>query len=327
MLPSLHTPEEKRAIAAAIKPITPEDVEREMAQLKNIGTRACDTNSRTLTGNSVVDYFTFLERLETRGKYNLNFFEFLSNLDTFKQKKYIQTMLQYYSSVKNKRGQKHEYKVLKEVYNICISAINIMRPLTCMEIFTRYGSRRVLNFCAGWGGSAVAAAALDLDAHYGVEINTRLREPYANLTVFLGSRSNTEFHWSFQDAAKADYAALGWIYDTVFVSPPYYFVEKYPENVDYVSKEDMNVRFYIPAFQRSYDSLQPGGAFIVNVCRAVYDSVLFPMFGQPAEIVPMKKSKRQNDHIEYMYVWRKPCAIVPAPLPIIHNQRRTKKSN
>jgi hypothetical protein len=53
-----------------------------------------------------------------------------------------------------------KYKVLKEVYNILISAINIMRKLNCMEIFTMFNSKKVLNFCAGWGGSMVASAAI-----------------------------------------------------------------------------------------------------------------------------------------------------------------------
>jgi hypothetical protein len=71
-------------------------------------------------------------------------------------------MLKYYADVKNKNNTKNEYKVFKEVYNICISAINIMRPLNCMEIYTRFNAKKVLNFCAGWGGSLVATGALKI---------------------------------------------------------------------------------------------------------------------------------------------------------------------
>ena len=124
-----------------------------------------------------------MQRLETKGKYDISFFEFLQNIEEFKKKTFIQTMIKYYKDVKNKNNTKNEYIVLKEVYNICISAINIMRPLNCMEIYTKYNAKRVLNFCAGWGGSAVAAAALNLDAFYGVEINTELQEPYANMVA------------------------------------------------------------------------------------------------------------------------------------------------
>ena len=101
-------------------------------------------------------------------------------------------MLTYYKDVKNKNNTKNEYIVYKEVYNICISAINIMRPLNCMEIYSKYKAKRVLNFCSGWGGSTVAAAALNLDAHYGIEINTSLKEPYDKMVSYLKTKTDCE---------------------------------------------------------------------------------------------------------------------------------------
>ena len=151
---------DKKFIANQIKNIRLEDMDREMNQLIEIGKNAHKIGPRSRIGNNIVDYFTFVQRLETKGKYDTNFFDFLHNIEEFKKKKFIQTMMTYYVNVKNKNGTKNEYIVLKEVYNICISAINIMRPLNCMEIYTKYNAKRVLNFCAGWGGSTIAAAAL-----------------------------------------------------------------------------------------------------------------------------------------------------------------------
>ena len=37
-----------------------------------------NSSPRSLVGNNVVDYFTFTQRLETKGKYNINFYEFIS---------------------------------------------------------------------------------------------------------------------------------------------------------------------------------------------------------------------------------------------------------
>ena len=148
----------KIEIAKAIKDISLNDVDAEFAELVKIGITAHTISPRSRIGNNVVDYFTFIYRLETKGKYDASFFDFLQNIDEFKKKKFIKNMLTYYKEVKNKNGTKNEYIVYKEVYNICISAINIMRPLNCMEIYTKYNAKRVLNFCAGWGGSTVAAA-------------------------------------------------------------------------------------------------------------------------------------------------------------------------
>jgi 16S rRNA G966 N2-methylase RsmD len=281
-----------------------------MQQLIDIGKNACNLSPRSRIGNNIVDYFTFVQRLETKGKYNTSFYEFVENFDTFKQKKYIQTMLTYYQDVKNKNGTKSHYKVLKEIYNICISAINIMRPLNCMEIYTKYKSKRVLNFCAGWGGSTVAAAALNLDAFYGVEINTELIPAYDNMVSFLKSYAKTEFHHIFQDALTVDYSGL--IYDTVFTSPPYYFLEKYQHNVGYKSKAEMDELFYKPIFSITYQHLQPGGYYIINVCKEVFDKILLPLFGPPIEVFSLKKSQRQNNYNEMVYVWLRG----PGPLMI-----------
>jgi predicted RNA methylase len=295
---------DKELIVKSIKNISLEIVDREMDKLIKNGTNnMADLSPLSRVGNNIVDYFTFKQRLETRGKYNVNFYEFVANIDTFKKKKFIQNMLTYYKDVKNKNNTKTEYTVLKEVYNICISAINIMRPLTCMEIYKRFNTKRALNFCAGWGGSTIAAAALNLEAFYGLEINSDLKTPYDNMVPYLKTKSQTNIEIFICDAATFDYSTL--IYDTVFASPPYYFIEKYANNAQYESKKDMDEKFYKPAFIKSYTGLQTGGHFIINICKEVYDNVLKKILGEAHEIFPLKKSKRQNEHTEMVYVWIK----------------------
>ena len=294
---------DKEVISKSIKNISIATVDKEMCELIKIGNDAHTMSSRSRIGNNIVDYFTFCERLETKGKYNVSFFEFIEQIEEFKQKKFIQTMLTYYKDVKNKNNTKNKYIVLKEVYNICISAINIMRPLNCMEIYTKYKAKRVLNFCAGWGGSTVAAAALKLDAYYGVEINTKLKNCYDNLVSYLKTKSATTIEIHICDAVQFDYSTID--YDLVFSSPPYYFLEKYENNVKYDSKKDMDLKFYKPVFLKTYNGLQKGGHYIINICKEVYDNVLKGLFGEAHEIFPLKKSKRQNEYTEMVYVWVK----------------------
>lgn len=295
--------EKKKEIANIIKNISISMVEKEMDELIKIGINANKLSPRSRLGNNIVDYFTFKERLETKGKYNVNFFEFMENIEEFKKKKFIQTMLLFYKNKKNKNNKKHEWIVLKEVFNICISAINIMKPLNCMEIYSKYNAKRVLNFCSGWGGSTVAAAALNLEAYYGIEINNDLKEPYNNMIEYLKKKSTTIFYIYIMNALFFDYSTIE--YDTVYSSPPYYFIEKYPNNLIYSSKEEMNEKFYKPLFLNTYKGLKCGGNFIINVCREVYDKVLIPLFGEAEEIFPLKKSKRQNNYMELIYYWKK----------------------
>jgi len=303
MITETFTKEEKSEIAKKIKDIQMTIVEEDMNKLVKIGNGAHMISERSKIGNNVVDYFTFLQRLETKGKYDVNYFEFLANLDIFREKKFIKNMLTYYETVKNKNKTKHEYKVYKEVYNICISAINIMRPLNCMDIFTRYDAKKVLNFCAGWGGSTVAASALNLDAWYGVEINDDLKEPYDNMMSYLRTKSDTKLSVWFGDAVDFDYSIIE--YDTVFSSPPYYFLEKYANNVAYKSKKDMDDKFYKPVFAKTFAHLKHSGHYIINICKEVYDNVLKKLLGEAHETFPLKKSKRQNNYTEMVYVWHK----------------------
>ena len=102
MIKETYTNKEKLEIAKHIKNISLEDIEEDMNKLIKIGNKAEMISKRSQIGNNVVDYFTFVKRLETKGKYDVNYFEFLVNLDTFREKKFIQTMLKYYEDVKNK---------------------------------------------------------------------------------------------------------------------------------------------------------------------------------------------------------------------------------
>jgi 16S rRNA G966 N2-methylase RsmD len=298
-----YSENEKENISKKIKNISFENVNEEMENLIKIGKNACTMSARCRTGNNIVDYFTFTERLKTKGKYNVNFYEFVANIEIFKNKKFINNMLTYYENVKNKNKTKNNYIVLKEVYNICISAINIIRPLVYMEIYTKYSPKCILDFCAGWGGALVAASALNINSYIGIEINYSLKDPYQNMINYLKTKSNTNIDMRFDNALNIDYNSL--YYDLVFTSPPYYFIQKYENNIIYKNKDDMNINFYIPIFTKTYNGLQVGGHYVINVCKEVYDNVLIKLFGEANEIYPYKKSKRQNNYNEIVYVWIK----------------------
>ena len=303
--PSNYTDEERINISKKIKNISNETIHEEMEKLIHIG-KNIETqipSPRIRTGNNIVDYFTFHERLKTRGKYNIDFYDFVFNIEEFKKKKYIQNMLTYYETVKNKNKTKNEFIVLKEVYNICVSAINIIRPIVYMEIYAKYKPKTVLDFCAGWGGAAVAASALNIEKYIGIEINHNLVQPYQNLVSFLNKKSNTNIQMIFDSALNVDYQILE--YDFVFTSPPYYFIQKYENNVEYKSKSAMDTDFYIPLFTKTYGGLKQGGTYAINVCKEVYENVLIKLFGEASDIYPYKKSKRQNNYDEIVYVWVK----------------------
>jgi hypothetical protein len=48
-----------------------------------------------------------------------------------------------------------------------------------------------------------------------------------------------------------------------------------------------------------------GGHYIINVCNEIYEKVLKNLLGEANEFFPLKKSKRQNNYTEMVYVWVK----------------------
>jgi 16S rRNA G966 N2-methylase RsmD len=318
--------ENKKFIANKIKPISEIDAETDFETLKNIVDNAllsANTNDNNANGiiefkerigNNIVDFFTFKERLETRGKYNITFYDFVKNIEEFKKKKFIQNMFTYYSTVKNARGLKNEYVVMKEVYNICISAINIFRPLLAVEVYAKYKPSVVLDPCAGWGGRAAGAAVCGNIQYFGIDVNHSLKIPYQNMCAFLNSKINTEnaddntqkINLTIADATTFDYSQIKPKYDMVFTSPPYYFIEKYNHNKSYNhSKDEMDEQFYVPLFSNTYLHLLPGGCMALNVNREIYERVCVPLFGPAHQTMNCKKSKRQNDYREMIYIWTK----------------------
>jgi predicted RNA methylase len=298
---------EKTTISKNIKPITLDEAIKDFNKLrlisKNFAKNSSNISSRCRTGNNVVDYFTFTERLNTKGKYDVNFFEFLVNIDEFKKKKFIANMLKYYEDVKNKNNTKNNYVVLKEVYNICISAINIFRPLVAIEIYAKYKPTSVLDFTCGWGGRLVGACALNIPNYIGIDINTNLINPYLEMKSFFKNISETNVDIFFENAANFDYSSI--TYDMVLTSPPYFFLEKYSNNENYSSKVEMKNNFYIPVILNTYKYLQQGGYYCLNINKEIYEDICIGLLGVATDIMPLKKSKRQNNYEEFIYIWCK----------------------
>ena len=304
MVPETFNEVDKVMISRYIKQITPTDAVTDFLKLTDIGPNAAIISPRSRVGNNVVDFFTFKERLNTKGKYNMNYYEFITNLEEFKKKKFINNMLTYYRDVKNKNKTKNEYIVLKEVYNICISAINIFRPLVAMQIYVKYNPVTVLDFTCGWGGRLVGACALNVPNYIGIDINSNLKTAYSEMIQFLSIHSQTNAQVLIEDAVLFDYSRIE--YDMVLTSPPYYFLEKYSNNSCYGnSKEEMNKYFYIPLFSNTFKHLKSGGHYCLNINKEIYDNVCVPTLGFAQETIELKKSKRQNDYGEFIYIWFK----------------------
>ena len=121
---------------------------------------------------------------------------------------------------------------------------------------------------------------------------------------FFKNISETNVDIFFENAANFDYSKI--TYDMVLTSPPYYFLEKYSNNKNYNnSKTEMKNKFYIPVFSNTYKYLQQGGYYCLNINKEIYEDICVELLGVATDMIPLKKSKRQNDYEEFIYVWYK----------------------
>ena len=224
-------------------------------------------------GNYTVNYFTALERHETKSRNGISFFQFLENKPNLP---YIKKLLKYYGYTR----ENAPIKVWKNVFRLYFGSISIFKPIVAVYIYNKFNPKSILDMTMGWGGSLVGACALDIEKYTGIEINSNLYKPYKNMLKFLCGKTKTKVKLFFEDAVKFDYSKID--YDLVLTSPPYYNIEIYRRNKK-MSKEEWNENFYKPLFQNSWNNFKKGGYYCINVPNEVFENILFPMLGKVYE--------------------------------------------
>jgi hypothetical protein len=291
----------KRKIATQIFDYTKDQIDLDYSRLRNLTCKTLKKRSPlAIVGSKFVDNYTGMERLNTKGKQGITFYEFWHNRRKYKKDKRIKSLLKYYKDLPNIK----EIKQWKYIFNLYFSAISLFRPVTAMDIYCRYHPKAVLDFTMGWGGRLAAAAALDIPTYIGIDLNKNLREPYRKMVDDLNGLTKTQFKLLFKDALTVDYSRL-W-YDMVLTSPPYYNIELYSGTVK-KEKEEWNNYFYIPLFSTTWKHLQKGGHYCLNVPIEIYEVICVPLFGKADTLIPMKKTKRtaNEKYKEFIYVWKK----------------------
>lgn len=294
---------QKQAIVKRLLPITVGQAMQDWPKLRALTCpQIKQMSARTTLGNHMVDVFTMIERLHTKGHQGIDFYEFWQDRAFYAKKPYVAKMIQFYKSRNIDEIRKYKY-----IYNLYFSSIAIFRPVMAMEVYCRVKAKRVLDFTMGWGGRLVGGCAFGLEAYYGIDRNVHLKTPYTAMVKALQTHDDmhTNIELQFQDALTIDYAAYN--YDTVFTSPPYYDLETYRNSKDYKNREEWHEKFYTPLLQRTYQHLQSGGHYCLNVPIEIYKAACVPVLGTCTFRIPLKKGERNlnKKYHEYVYVWKK----------------------
>jgi hypothetical protein len=292
---------EKKKLAYQIKPITKEVAEKSYLDLADEKTPPPFTS---LKGNKFIDYFTFLERLETTGIKGISFWDFWENKSVYMKKQYIKNVM---NSIK---GNTPLVKKLYLVFKLYFGSVGIFKPVIAMNIYYKFKPTSVLDFTMGWGGRLVAAAALNVPNYIGIDLNKNLEQPYREMKkslIELGTETNITL--IFKDALKVDYSKLN--YDCVFTSPPYYNTELYT-GTRKQTEEEWNETFYKPLFEMTFRHLKRGGHYILNIPIAVYEDVAMKLLGGADTKIQMNTKRtgvgskiKQSEYKEYIYIWKK----------------------
>lgn len=248
-------------------------------------------------GNLVVDWYTLGERLNTKMKSNISFYEFLENFESiFLPKAGVARLY-------NLRTHHTHIQRCKYAYNLYCGNPTAFKPITTLNILDYLQCKvACLDPCSGWGGRLVGACVYGIPEYIGIDSNTNLREGYSRLTSFLGERSQTKITTLFMDALAVDYTEFK--YDLVMTSYPYYNIERYGNYKTYRTKKQMNEEFYKPLTLEIYKNLLPEGHLVLNVSPEIYEYIRSFM-GDAHMIHPLICRNRNTTYRESIYIWRK----------------------
>lgn len=260
------------------------------------------TKSLSLKGSKFVDYFTFHERLNTKGWQGISFLDFLESKEKHLEKPYNQKFLQ---TLEKDSPKLNEMQRLYKLFSLYYGSVAQFKPALAINIYMQFKPNSILDFTMGWGGRLVGACALKVPNYIGIDSNENLKEPYGEMVKTLeeiGIETNIKLF--FEDARKIDYSQLD--YDCVFTSPPYYNKEIY-SGTKRMNKKEWNETFYKPLFKETYLHLKQGGHYVLNVSKAVYESVCIDLLGHADLLMPLAgENRRHLGYKECVYVWHKP---------------------
>jgi hypothetical protein len=294
----------KTQITRILYPATLEEAIESFHELRN-------TDCKTLkildtVGIDFVNYFTSIERLNTKGRLNFSFFDtYYKFNDFYNNKPYFRNGInRTFNNRFFKEDNVKKTKMLKSLFTLYFGNIGVFRPILVKDMICKYKPKVMLDFTMGWGGRLVGACAENIEKYIGIDLNTNLEPLYKKMVNTLKPLTTTKIQLYFKSALDVDYSKLD--YDFVLTSPPYYNLEIYNKN-SVVTKEDWDNNIYIPIFTVTYKHLKKGGYYCLNVPVYIYDDVCIKILGKCDEKIPLgRKSRNKKDtYGEYIYIWKK----------------------
>lgn len=289
----------KYSIAKKIRNYTTDEIKNDLDKLKLL---PCNENiQKTIIGNKIVDSATFPERLDAKGKKNINYYDLFNKRNELMKKKYVKNFYNYLLLSKLYTKDEEE-KIWFKIKSVYFGSVNSFKPSIAKYLYCFYDAKNILDFSAGWGGRLVGAMVLPNTKYIGIDTNKDLKNGYSYLIDLLNCKNRVKMIW--KDSSKVDYSKLK--YDFVMTSPPYYYVEKYNNMPLYKNKEEFIKKYWYPTITKVWYNLDKKGKMLLNMPENMYDETV-KIIGVADEIIPLYKSSRKKELTknENIYLWYK----------------------
>jgi len=269
----------------------------------------CDSIVANQRGIHLLNHFMLSVMIKGHHPHKPNYIDCWNNLEI--RRKLVQRMLKYNSSMNNSS--------LMGCHGIKYGRPYNFPPNVAKALYNHVNARRVLDFCAGYGGRLVGFWASKAEEYIGIDPNKEI--PYAGLIDFLQSETSVSKKFQIiQDRAEAvDYEKLG-KFDTIFTSPPYFNTEIYSDDPSqschmYPQIKDWLEKFLFSTLRNVINVLLPGGTLMINIKDSKKIAIVEPMLeflrkdnrlteGNHIKFIQPKRFK--NNKQEYIYVWHFP---------------------
>lgn len=277
--------------------------------------------SESLVGNVASDYF------QQYNRYCCNSINSPSPVRTWENRKFLYNMLKALWSMKYDHV---DMGVLRTLFALRKYMASQFRPAVAKSIYTKFQSRRVLDFSAGWGDRLCGFYSCpETECYIGCDPNKAVFDKYSDQCTMYSSLIEPK-QVSLYNCPAEELVLGARSVDTVFTSPPYFNIEKYSKDstqssVRYRTLEKWLNGFLFPSLDMAWDTLNHGGILAINIsdvysnhtvnniCDPMND-YLSSLGGVFIEGLGMKMSKRPNSgalkgktgtFIEPIWVWRK----------------------
>lgn len=192
-------------------------------------------------------------------------------------------------------------------------------PTIAKTVYNHFNSKRVLDFCAGYGGRLLGFwCAKNTVEYIGIDPNTNIR--YSDIINWITSNDKKKKTIKIIQRAAEDvnYKELG-MFDTIFTSPPYYNLEIYSDDESqstsrYNSYVEWKNKFLNYTIRECESVLLKNGYLLINIknikrYKIADDMIEYIMslnkFKQHTSINLKTQSRPFAKNIETLYVFQK----------------------